>query len=144
MFRNIAVAYDESPEAERAFAAGIRLATALHAKLQTLTVAEELPAYTAYGVAADSSILEALGEDREKFYAGLCGAALEKAAADGIRLETHLLDGDKIEAIVQFVSEHGIDLLVIGLHRRSLRVSRLWSTVYALAQDVPCSVLGVH
>jgi nucleotide-binding universal stress UspA family protein len=45
---------------------------------------------------------------------------------------------------VNFVCEHKVDLLVIGIHRRSSRVSRMWSTVYTIAQNVPCSVLGVH
>jgi|HubBroStandDraft_5_1064220.scaffolds.fasta_scaffold30272_4 nucleotide-binding universal stress UspA family protein len=144
MFKNIAVAYDESPEAGRALTAAIRLATALHAGLQTITVVEELPAYTAYGVAADPGILRTLGDDRSRFYEQLQNTAREKALAEGVRIETHLLDGERVDAIVHFVNVHEIDLLIIGLHRRSLVVSRLWSTVYTLAQDVPCSVLGVH
>jgi hypothetical protein len=32
----------------------------------------------------------------------------------------------------------------MGLHQRSLHLARLWSTVYELAQEAPCSVLGVH
>jgi nucleotide-binding universal stress UspA family protein len=144
MFRNIAVAYDESPEASRALTAAIQMATALKATLHTITVAEELPAYTAYGAAADPSILRTLADDRAKFYEGLQDAIREKAAAEGVQVATHLLDGERVDAILHFVSDHKIDLLVIGIHHRSLRVSRLWNTVYTLAQDVPCSVLGVH
>jgi hypothetical protein len=36
------------------------------------------------------------------------------------------------------------DLLVIGLHHCQSHMSRFWSTVYGLAQNAPCSVLGVH
>jgi nucleotide-binding universal stress UspA family protein len=144
VFRNIATAYDESTEAGRALTAALGLATALGAPLHTITVAEELPAYTAYGFAGDSSILQKLGEDRRQFYADLQAAAKKKAAEQNIEISTHLLDGEKIDAIVHFVHEHKIDLLVIGLHHRSLRVSRLWSTVYTLAQELPCSILGVH
>jgi nucleotide-binding universal stress UspA family protein len=71
MFRKIVVAYDESPEAERAIRSAIYLSKVLAAELLTVTVAEELPAYTGYAAA-------------------------------------------------------------------------IWSTVYSLAQDAPCSVLGVH
>jgi nucleotide-binding universal stress UspA family protein len=144
MFRNIAVAYDESPEAHRALTTAIHIATALNAELQTITVVEELPAYTAYGVAADPSILRTLGEDRSRFYERMQNEAREKASAEGMQIATHMLDGERVDAILRFVSDHKIDLLVIGLHHRSLRVSRLWSTVYTLAQDVPCSILGVH
>ncbi len=144
MFRNIAVAYDKSSEADRALKAAIHLAISLSATLHVVTVAEELPAYTAYGVASDPGILQTLGEDRLKFYADLQSEARERAAGEAVEVSTHLLDGEKVDAIVHFINEHKIDLLVIGLHHRSLRVSRLWSTVYALAQDVSCSVLGVH
>ncbi len=144
MYKNIAVAFDESPEAARALNAALHLATALNTGLHVITVAEELPAYTAYGAAADPSVLRTLGEDRLKFYADLQNKALEKAAIESVEAVTHLLDGERVDAIIHFVREHKIDLLVIGLHHRSLRVSRLWSTVYALAQEVPCSILGVH
>jgi len=144
MFKNIAVAFDESPQAARALNAALHLATALNTALHVITVTEELPAYTAYGVAGDPSILRTLGEDRLKFYADLQDKAREKAVAESIEATTHLLDGERVDAILHFVHEHKIDLLIIGLHHRSLRVSRLWSTVYTLAQEVPCSVLGVH
>jgi nucleotide-binding universal stress UspA family protein len=144
VFRNIATAYDESAEAGRALTAALGLATALGAPLHAITVGEELPAYIAYGVAGDSSILQKLAEDRRQFYADLQTVARKKAAEQGIEVSTHLLNGEKVDAIVHFVHEYKIDLLVIGLHHRSLRVSRLWSTVYTLAQELPCSILGVH
>jgi len=71
MFRYIAVAFDESPEAARALNAAFHLAKALNTGVHVITVAEELRAYTAYGVAGDRSILRTLGEDRSKFYADL-------------------------------------------------------------------------
>jgi hypothetical protein len=49
-----------------------------------------------------------------------------------------------VDAIVHFLAHHKTDLLVIGLHHHQSHISRLWSTVYSLAQDAPCSVLGVH
>jgi nucleotide-binding universal stress UspA family protein len=144
MFTNIATAYDESEEAARALKAATGLAKALGASLHAITVAEELPAYTAYGLAGDSSIYRQLSEERLRFYADMQSKVRETALAQGVDISTHLLNGDKIDAIVHFVHEHKIDLIVIGLHHRSLRVSRLWSTVYTLAQELPCSILGVH
>ena len=144
MFKNIATAYDESPEAGRALMAAVNLATALGAKVYAITVAEELPAYTAYGFAGDPAVLRTLGEDRLRFYDDLQNKVREKVSAQGVEVSTCLLDGEKVDAIIHFVREHKIDLLVIGLHHRSLRVSRLWSTVYTLAQELPCSILGVH
>jgi nucleotide-binding universal stress UspA family protein len=66
------------------------------------------------------------------------------AHAAGVELSTYLMDGEPVDGIVKFVCDRKIDLLVIGLHRRPNRVSRLWSTVFTIAQNVPCSVLGIH
>jgi nucleotide-binding universal stress UspA family protein len=63
---------------------------------------------------------------------------------EGVEVVTHLTDGDTMDAVVSFVCKQKIDLLIIGLHRRLNRMSSLWSTVYTIAQNVPCSVLGVH
>lgn len=144
MLSNIAVAFDESPEAQRALTAGIELAKALGVGLQAISVMEKLPAYTAFGTAADATIANTLEEDRLKFYEELQANARATAERAGVELATHLMDGETIDGIVSFVSDHKIDVLVIGLHRRLDRVSRLWSTVYTLAQNVPCNVFGVH
>jgi nucleotide-binding universal stress UspA family protein len=144
MFRKIAVAYDESAEAERAFRTAIQLAKALTAELLTITVVDELPAYTAYAAGADTTIIRTLNLDRAQFYEELRTRAMASASSEGITVTAELINGDAVEAVATFVRTHKIDLLVVGLHHRSSRVSRLWSTVYSLAQDVPCSVLGVH
>ncbi len=144
MFKNIAVAYDDSPEAGRALAAAIRLAKTLRVGLQTITVMEKLPSYTAYGTAADPAMLLTLEEDRKRFYEQLGASAKAAAQREGVELAPHLADGDPTDAIVRFACDQKIDLLVIGLHHRTNRVSRMWSTASAVAQNVPCSLLGVH
>jgi len=144
MYKNIAVAYDESPEAARALIAAIGLAKCLGAGLHLVTVMEKLPTYTAYATGADPALMVTLDEDRQKFYKHLQAAARTTAKREETELHTHLMDGETVEGIVGFVCQNKIDLLVIGLHRRPNRVSSLWSTVYTIAQGVPCSVLGVH
>jgi nucleotide-binding universal stress UspA family protein len=144
MFKNIAVAYDESPESRRALTAAIHLAKALGAGLQTITVMEKLPAYTAFATHAEPAMLTVLEEDRSKYYEQMQATARALALREGVQLATHLMDGETTESVVNFVCDHKIDLLVIGLHRRHDRLSRLWSTVYTIAQNVPCSVFGVH
>jgi nucleotide-binding universal stress UspA family protein len=144
MFRKIVVAYNESPEAERAFAAAMKLAKSLNAELLTVTAMADLPAYTAFAQAADGSIPRLLEQDRLKFYTNLQEKARAQMASSGIGVQSHLVEGRQVEAIVDFLRQHKADLLVIGLHQRDLLIARLWSTVYELAQDAPCSVLGVH
>jgi len=144
MFRRIVVAYNGSPEAERAFAAAIKLAKSLGAELLTVTAMDSLPAYTAFAGVADSSIARLLEQDRLKFYTKLQEKARAQMASYGIGFDSHLVEGHGVDAIVDFLRQQKADLLVFGLHQRDLHNARLWSTVYELAQDAPCSVLGVH
>jgi nucleotide-binding universal stress UspA family protein len=144
MFRKIAVAYNESAEAERALACALQLARNLGAELCTITVEVELPAYTAFAGAADPSLSQVLTNDREKFYEALEEKARATAQPQGVELQCHVVKGREVEAIVSFLRRQKTDLLVMGLHQRNLYLARLWSTSYELAQEAPCSVLGVH
>jgi nucleotide-binding universal stress UspA family protein len=144
MFKKIVAAYNESPESHRALASAIQLAKSLNAELQTITVMADLPAYTAYAGAVDGSVIRVLKDDRAKFYEKLQAAANAFAAEHGIELHSHFVEGRQVDAIIDFLREQKADLLVLGLHQRDLHIARLWSTVYELAQDAPCSVLGVH
>ncbi len=144
MFKNIAVAFDESPESDRALRSAITLAQSLGAELRAISVIKEAPAYTAYARATDPSIARTLEDDRFHFYEELQMRIRKKAAQANLEVICHLVVGNEVTAIVNLLREHKADLLVIGLHHRSLYIARLWSTVYELAQEAPCSVLGVH
>jgi nucleotide-binding universal stress UspA family protein len=144
MFRKIVVAFNESPESQRAFLVALKLAQSLNAELQAVTAIGELPAYTAFAGIADSSISRVLEEDRRDFYAKLQDHARAQVESYGIGFHSYLVEGREVEAIVHFLRQQKADLLVVGLHQRDLYIARLWSTVFDLAQDAPCSVLGVH
>jgi nucleotide-binding universal stress UspA family protein len=144
MFRKIVVAFNESPESQRAFLVALKLAKSLNAELLAVTAVGELPAYAAFAAVADSSIPHVLEEDRRDFYAKLQDHARAQVESSGIGFHSHLVEGRQVEAIVDFLRQQKADLLVIGLHQNDLHIARLWSTVYELAQDAPCSVLGVH
>ena len=144
MFRKIVVAFNESPESQRAFLVALKLAKSLNAELQAVTAIGELPAYTAFAGIADSSISRVLEEDRRVFYAKLQDHARAQVESYGIGFHSYLVEGREVEAIVDFLRQQKADLLVVGLHQRDLYIARLWSTVFELAQDAPCSVLGVH
>ena len=105
---------------------------------------EGLPAYTAFATGADASLTVVLEQDRKKYYDQMQAAARAAGKRDGVDVSTHAVDGGEADSIVNYVCQHKIDLLVIGIHRRTDRFSRMWSTVYTVAQNVPCSVLGVH
>lgn len=144
VFKNIAVAYDETPEAARAFATAVQLAKTLGVGLQSITVMEGLPSYTAFASATDPALIATLEDDRTEFYKRMEAQAIAAAEREGVPLVTHIVGGEAADAIIHFVCDCKVDLLVIGLHRRPSRLSSIWSTVYAIAQNIPCSVLGVH
>jgi nucleotide-binding universal stress UspA family protein len=143
MFKKLVVAYNDSHESERALRAAIQLAKSLNAELHTVTVMTSLPAYTAFA-AADSSLTYVLQEDQVQSHEALQQKALKLAQESGIELRNHGVEGHEVELIVNFLHREKADLLVVGLHKRDLYIARLWSTVYELAQESPCSVLGVH
>jgi nucleotide-binding universal stress UspA family protein len=144
MFKRIAVAYNESPEASRALASAIHLAKQLGAELRAVTIMQALPAYTTYATALDPSIEKTLTDDRQERYDQLHAEARKTALREGVELVTDLAEGEEVDAIVHFVRQYKADLLVVGLHQHASHISRLWSTVYEVAQDAPCSVLGIH
>jgi hypothetical protein len=71
-------------------------------------------------------------------------AARQAALREAAEFEIHLVEGEEIDAIVRFLADYKADLLGIGLHHHQSHISHLWNTVYSLAQDAPCNVLGVH
>ena len=135
MFRNIAVAYDESLEARRALTAAIHLAKALGVGLQTVTVMEKLPAYTAFAVSADASIAVILEEDRSA-QRGKILAELEKGQ---IREGTV----KNITDFGAFIDLNGIDGL---LHITDMSWGRIGhpSELLKVGQDIDVVVLDIN
>ena len=75
MFKRIAVAYNESPEASRALASAIHLARTLGAELRTVTIVQGIPAHVDSVAALD----EVVTSDRLEAYGKLQCEAREAA-----------------------------------------------------------------
>lgn len=144
MFKRIIVAYDASPESRRALASAIRLAQTLGSELHVVTVCEPSEVSASFVSATAPSLAQTLAADQMTRSEERLAEAREMAGMHGVDLTTHLTEGKEVEAIVSCVRDCQAELLVLGIHQRSLYLSRLWSTVYQLALDSPCSVLGVH
>lgn len=144
MFKNILVAYDESPESGRALLTAIQLAKTLNAELKAVSVLEKLPPYAGYIDGEVPGGTAALQKQASDYYRKLQADAHETARQHGVALKTEILEGDEVQAIVECVRSSNTDLLVLGLHHHSL-FSRLWShTAHDLSQQVISSILGVH
>jgi nucleotide-binding universal stress UspA family protein len=145
MFRRILVAYDESPESGRALLTGIHLAKSLNAELRTVSIQEKLPPYSGYIDAEVPGGTALLRQQASENYRNLQTEAEEAARHEGIALTTELVEGDEVEAIVECAQRTHSDLLVVGIHRHPLLLSRLWNhTAHDLSQRVTSNILGVH
>lgn len=66
------------------------------------------------------------------------------AESHGIRLTSHVMPGHVVETIVQFVKEHGFDVLVIGFMGHSRIFDHLWGgTSQNVTRLASCLVLVV-
>jgi nucleotide-binding universal stress UspA family protein len=144
MFPKIVVALNDHPESQRALRTAIDLARADNAELATVSTLGDLPAYTSFAIVADPGAPNAMKEDRRWFHDGLHERASKLAHEYGVHATDAIVEGRKVQTILGFLKDVNADLPVLGLHQHDFYLSRLWSSVYDLAQDAPCSVLGVH
>ena len=143
MFRRIVAAYNESPESQRALDTAIRLAASLHAELHTVTAAEALPSYTAFAAVADPSLPRVLKQDRLQVYQELQKKARVQVQAHDIEVESHLVEGQPVEAIIQFLRRQKADLVVIGRSLAKGMMGRLKTNAYSIIRQSPCPVVSV-
>ena len=139
-FEHILVPTDFGEVAEQALALGVSLASKFDAKLTLLhTTPIAPPSYASYAagllwpsdemVQSAASELDALVRRAKKYYARIAGA--------------HVL-GEPWEAILEFLQDHGIDLVVMGTHgRQGLAHVLLGSVAEKLVQMSPVPVLTV-
>ena len=144
MFSKIAVALNDLPESQRALRTAIDLARLCNAELSTVSILGDLPAYTSFSVVVDPGAPDAMIEARRDRHKEMHEKAASLARELGVRAQGSIVGGKEVRAILHFLKEQNADLLIVGLHQHDFYLSRLWSSVYDLAQDATCSVLGVH
>ena len=144
MFTKIVVALNDLPESQRALLAAIELARTSNAELATVSILGDLPAYTSFAVIVDPNAPSAMEEERRRAHRELHAQASQLAQKHGVRAKGSIVEGREVQAVLRFLKQESADLLVIGLHQHDFYLSRLWSSVYDLAQEATCSVLGVH
>jgi nucleotide-binding universal stress UspA family protein len=144
MFTKIVVALNDLPESQRALRAAIDLARAYNAELATVSILGDLPAYTSFAIVADPGAPGLIQDGRRQVHCELHEKAAQLAREHGVRAKGSIVEGREVQAILHFLRGERADLLVIGLHQHDFYLSRLWSSVYDLAQEATCSVLGVH
>jgi nucleotide-binding universal stress UspA family protein len=144
MFSKIVVALNELPESQRALHTAIEFARISDAELATVSILGDPPAYTSFAIVVDSSAPSTIKDALRRAHSELHEKASQLAQEHGVRSKSSIVEGREVQAVLQFLRDERADLLVIGLHQHDFYLSRLWSSIYDLAQEAPCSVLGVH
>jgi nucleotide-binding universal stress UspA family protein len=145
MFKKIAVAFDESPAAARAFHSGLDLAKLTGAELTIVTVIEDLPAYISYVCAVAPDVPVLLKNQRQAFYSDLHSRARKTAEEAGVHVHSELIEGNEIEGLLQAIDRIHPDLLLIGLRREPGGLGRfLGGTAHKLALHAKCNILGIR
>lgn len=145
MFKRIAVAFDESPEAGHAFQAALDLAKLCGSALYLVTVIEPLPPYTGYITSVAPDVPEMLRADRHAFYTDLHNRARASAEQAGIAVHSEFFEGDEMAGLLHLADRLRPDLLVVGLRLDPGGLSRyLGGTAHKLALHANCDILGVR
>ena len=96
MLQRIVLAYGDSPESRRALTPAIQLAKTFGAELQAVIAMQELPAYTAFVTAADSSLVRTLSADRQAFYEQLQVTVREVARCAGVEAKPNCWKAERL------------------------------------------------
>jgi nucleotide-binding universal stress UspA family protein len=138
MYSKILVANDGSAGGQKAFTAAIELAQKISAELH-MVIVEELPRFPA----TIDEIAEEKDEANHRF-APLIDAAKAQAEAAGLTIETRLLPGHVVDAVIGLIKQLNIDLLVVGFMGHSQLYERIiGSTTDRLVRLASCAVLVV-
>ncbi|MFP5227853.1 MAG: universal stress protein [Acidobacteriota bacterium] len=145
MFKRIAVGFDESAEAGRAFRAALDLAKQLGSELYLITVIEDLPPYVGYISTVAPEVPGMLRADRQAFYTDLHNKAKSSAEQAGVPLHSEFLEGDEIKGLLHLAERIRPDLLVVGLRFEPGGLSQyLGGTAHKLALHASCNILGIR
>jgi nucleotide-binding universal stress UspA family protein len=148
MYKTIVTGTDGSESANKAVAHAIQLAKLASAKLHIVSAYKSVPAIAMAAPDAMSQ-LGATSADWESQVVAEVKALLQRfeqqAKDDGVDAQTHAIDGDPSEVIVELADKAKADLIVVG-NRGMTGAGRflLGSVPNKISHHSPCSVLIVH
>ncbi len=139
MYRKILVAFDGSPESRVAVAECEHFTPVTDREVHLACVVHDPSVFLLAGEFVPQPMLEI---DREQMRADLDAAAAGRPPP-GVKVTTHLLDGDPVDVIAGLSRTLGDDLLVVGHKRSKTWALRWWrSPVDALlVERVNCAIL---
>ena len=145
MYKNVLIALNDSPAAERALHRAIALAEIDNGDLFVVSIDEGLPVFESIVWAVSDNLAKILEEDRKNLYRHLLDDAQKQAQSRSIHLHSTLAEGRPANSILEAVHQVHADLLVVGITPHfGLGGVIFGSTAIELARQARCDVLGVH
>ena len=145
MYKNVLIALNDSPAAERALHRAIALAEIDNGDLFVVSIDEGLPVFESIVWAVSDNLAKILEEDRKNLYRHLLDDAQKQAQSHPIHLHSTLAEGKPANSILEAVRQVHADLLVFGISPHfGIGGLILGSTAVELARRSRCDVLGVH
>ncbi len=139
MIERILIAHAGSEGAQRAFDAALEMAKRFGASLDMISVKER--------AIHDGETIDEVSdeiEDENSYFEQLAAQSKRRAALKGVDLNTSIVSGHEVKAVVEFAREKGSDLLVIGYTGHSKIYEHLWGgTSQNLTRMAPCNVLVI-
>uniref|UniRef100_A0A831TAJ4 Universal stress protein n=1 Tax=Thermorudis peleae TaxID=1382356 RepID=A0A831TAJ4_9BACT len=120
--RSIMVPLDGSPLAEAALPYAVELARRFDAELHLVRVVETPEVYALLGThaqaAASGEVLAEIAQQMIDDASNYLNELAERLRAEGVRVESHVLEGLAIEQLLAFERERQPDLVVMATHGR--------------------------
>lgn len=144
MFSKIVVAFNDLPESQRALRTSIYLARLCNAEVTTVTILGYLRGHAPFSIVLDPQAPAATMGQRRNHHKEMHKKVANLARGQGSQARSSIVPGDEVPATSHFAKEERADSLVVGLHQHGFSLSGLLNSIYDLAHDADCSVLGVH
>jgi nucleotide-binding universal stress UspA family protein len=127
--KTIVAALDFSDASDPVLEAGAKMAKAFGATLHLVHVVEPEPSYSAYGFTPEEFPAIHVFQKEARTRAKAFLEERRSKVSEDLPVETHLLEGNPLHALLDFGVDHEADLVVLGSHGHGVMASVLLGSV---------------
>jgi nucleotide-binding universal stress UspA family protein len=139
LFKKILIATDGSKRTQNAVQTGLEVAAAHKSRVYAVYVVDTVTFTSVPMDVTWENMYQLLKEEGE-----VAVGRVKEAAAPGVEVETHVLEGNPALEITKFAKDHGIDLIVVGtLGKSGIDRILLGSVAEKVVRIAPCPVLVI-
>ena len=128
--KTIIAALDFSDASDAVLATSVEMAKAFGATLKLVHIVEPEPTYSAYGFTPEEfPAIHTFQEEARTRAQKALEIRREKVAGEGAQVESELLEGNPLKALLDYSEAQGADLVVLGSHGHGVLASVLLGSV---------------